>query len=93
MNRRLEICCRLKLKTSSDLIYLRLHGRNSKNWHNSAEGDRYDYDYSAQELTDIGQTIRDQKTPAKKIFILFNNCHYGRAPQNAQWLKDWFTVH
>ena len=38
--------------TTEDTGYVRFHGRNSKTWWDSSKGDRYDYLYTKQELTE-----------------------------------------
>jgi uncharacterized protein YecE (DUF72 family) len=82
----------LRLQATSDILYLRLHGRNALTWHNSQNGNRYDYNYSAEELADFGHALIDYDLSITKTFLLFNNCHFGRAPQNALWLKEWLSI-
>jgi len=63
---------------TSDYGYLRLHGR--KHW--------YAHDYSAEELTEIANTIRFMlNNCAKSIYVFFNNDFEGFAPKNAYMLK------
>jgi uncharacterized protein YecE (DUF72 family) len=77
--------------STSDVLYVRLHGRNSAAWHNREAGDRYNYDYSAQELTTIGNELLNVAPSSGHGYILFNNCHMGLAPANAWWLKNFFA--
>jgi len=72
-----------KLETTTNIGYIRLHGRNEKNWW-GAEGDRYDYNYSEHELREIKNKIEDLKTRTDKIYLFFNNCHLGQAVRNAK---------
>ena len=69
---------------TSDVGYIRLHGRNEKNWY-SKEEDRYDYFYSDEELEEIFK-ISEQlfHRGVKKVFVYFNNCHRGQAAINAK---------
>jgi len=63
--------------------YIRLHGRNKQNWY-SSEADRYDYlydDSEFSELIEISKVLLNMG--AEKVFIFFNNCHMGQAPENA----------
>jgi uncharacterized protein YecE (DUF72 family) len=85
----LENLITFQLRTTSDFYYLRLHGRNAATWHHPERGDRYDYQYSEQELAKIGNDLLKMETSAKRGFVFFNNCHAGRAPINAWWLKMW----
>jgi uncharacterized protein YecE (DUF72 family) len=77
------------VRVTSDIAYVRLHGRNAAAWYNRAAGDRYDYDYSGQELAEWGEKILTAASPARRAFVLFNNCYHGQAPRNAQWLMKW----
>ncbi len=64
--------------------YIRLHGRNKVDWY-SSERDRYNYAYSDDELSDIFNLARSLiEKGAKKVFVYFNNCHFGRAAVNAK---------
>jgi uncharacterized protein YecE (DUF72 family) len=79
------------LIASRDTLYLRLHGRNAAAWYDKAAGDRYDYDYSAEELTDIGKQLLSANPRVRRAFVFFNNCYHGQAPRNAQWLMTWLA--
>lgn len=79
----------LRLLATTELLYIRLHGRNSRTWYHPQTGDRYDYDYSPDELTAIAKTALEHAGTAKQIFVYFNNCHAGQAARNAQWLMLW----
>jgi len=70
-----------------DLLYLRLHGRNARQWwdHDQAE-DRYNYHYSTQELALIASQVR-QAQAAKKAYLLLNNHFSAQAVANATTLK------
>lgn len=77
---------------TGDTFYLRLHGRNAETWYDHSAGDRYDYDYSDDELRDVGQAVTEAARHAKQAFVLFNNCYAGQAPRNAWWLKTWLEA-
>ena len=71
--------------SSERLSYLRLHGRNFKNWF-SKEADvasRYDYLYRDDELSRIAATIEHMIDNSPKTFIVFNNHFRGQAVANA----------
>ncbi len=73
--------------TAAD-AYVRLHGRNGRDWWRSAAGsDRYNYDYSPVELSEWGARIRTLAARASRTYVFFNNCHAGQAARNAKLLK------
>jgi len=72
---------------TTDTGYVRFHGRNAQNWWDTTQGDRYDYDYSSEELTDWQERIAAILPEVKKLYLFFNNCHHGRAPQNALQMR------
>lgn len=72
---------------TSDVAYLRLHGRNP-NWFGASREERYDYLYSKEELEQILPSIRTMAASAPLMFVMTNNCHRGQAVQNARDLKS-----
>ena len=75
-------------KATTDTAYVRLHGRNAKNWWGRGGGDRYDYLYSKEELKEWVDKIRDLAAKAKKTYVFFNNCHAGQAASNAKLMQE-----
>ena len=73
---------------TSDTGYVRFHGRNSETWWDQNKGNRYDYRYSKSELEDWKSRIYRILTQVKKLYLFFNNCHHGHAPENAFELSD-----
>lgn len=74
---------------TSDLGYIRFHGRNAAKWWNAKEGwERYDYLYSREELLEWLPKIRKVAEKATKTFVLMNNCHAGHAVINARMLQE-----
>ena len=67
------------------LSYLRLHGRNYKNWFakDADVASRYDYLYGEEELGSIKKTIENLIENSPKTFIIFNNHFRGQAAANA----------
>lgn len=65
--------------------YLRLHGRNYKNWFASDAdaASRYDYLYSESELQSIKDVIEKLIEESPKSYIIFNNHFRGQAIANA----------
>jgi uncharacterized protein YecE (DUF72 family) len=69
--------------------YMRLHGRNAKNWwrHEKAE-DRYDYLYSAGELQEFTETAAAAKQLVKKLYLYTNNHFSAKSVANAAMIKQ-----
>ena len=72
----------------ADLYYLRLHGRNAKEWWDHAESeDRYNYFYSGEELQPIANKVRDVRAMVKKAYLFLNNHFSAQSVANAVTLK------
>jgi uncharacterized protein YecE (DUF72 family) len=71
---------------TSDIAYLRLHGR-SENWFKD-KALRYDYLYSEGELQKLLPTISRMSAASRALYIMFNNCHAGSAVMNVKMLLD-----
>ena len=53
-----------------------------------ASGDRYDYDYRADELKEWVQKVRDLAGQARRTYLFFNNCHAGHAARSAKLMQE-----
>lgn len=72
----------------SSIYYLRLHGRNAKEWWDHAESeDRYNYFYSEDELAPIAAKARRARELKKKIYLFMNNHFSAQSIANATTLK------
>jgi uncharacterized protein YecE (DUF72 family) len=71
---------------TSDLAYIRFHGRNEKNWWGSDAAARFDYLYGDDELKSWVARIKAMVAGARKMRIYFNNHRRGQAPANAAML-------
>ncbi len=69
--------------TTSDVGYIRFHGRNRDNWWDGDNTSRYDYLYNEHELHSWLCRIDDIAGKVKRLLIAFNNHHKGKAVQNA----------
>ena len=92
--------------TAAD-AYVRFHGRNARNWwggasHGAARGtadapratgDRYDYDYAADELREWVEKVRDLANQARRAYLFFNNCHAGQAARSARLMQQLLRQH
>lgn len=76
--------------TNPDFAYVRLHGRNYKNWFRKDAGrdDRYDYLYTKDELSEWTERIRKLGAPGGKVLIVTNNHYRGQALANALQIKN-----
>jgi uncharacterized protein YecE (DUF72 family) len=69
--------------------YLRLHGRNAKQWwkHDKSE-DRYNYLYSAAELQEFSDTVDAARHIVKKAYLYANNHFSAQSVANATMIKQ-----
>jgi uncharacterized protein YecE (DUF72 family) len=76
-------------KVTSKVGYLRLHGRNVKEWFREGAGRnaRYDYLYNEFELFEITERIRLIAKEAEETYVITNNHYHGKAVCNALELK------
>ncbi len=76
-------------KVTSNIGYLRLHGRNVKEWFREGAGRdaRYDYLYNEFELFEITERIRQISTEAEEAYVITNNHYRGQAVCNALEIK------
>lgn len=79
--------------TNPALSYVRLHGRNYKNWFNERAGrdERYNYLYSKDELEEWIGRIKDLGKKSKKVVVITNNHYRGQALANALQIKNMVT--
>lgn len=68
--------------------YVRLHGRNARDWWQGDRSGRYNYLYSEEELKEWEVKIRELAAQTTDTFVFFNNCHAGRAAQNAKRMSE-----
>ncbi|MEW5946399.1 MAG: DUF72 domain-containing protein [bacterium] len=72
-------------RATTATAYVRFHGRNSTDWWRPRKGsDRYNYDYSDGELLEWVPAIKRLDGECDTVLLFFNNCHFGRAPRNAE---------
>ena len=76
--------------TDTDTGYIRLHGRNRKNWFRSDAGRdaRYDYLYSRDELEEWSKRAGEMMGRVGSLFIITNNHFRGQALANALQLRS-----
>jgi uncharacterized protein YecE (DUF72 family) len=76
--------------TDPDTGYIRLHGRNMKNWFRKGAGRdaRYDYLYSPGELEEWVRRAGDMMGRVGSLFIITNNHFRGQAFANGLQLRS-----
>jgi uncharacterized protein YecE (DUF72 family) len=76
-------------RATSQVGYLRLHGRNARDWFRKDAGRdaRYDYLYRVDELAKMAETAREMTPQAKELFVVQNNHFRGKALANALMLR------
>lgn len=81
------------VQTHPEFSYVRLHGRNYKNWFSQSAGRdaRYNYLYSGEELDEWIEKINDLGKTSPKIFVIANNHYQGQALANALQIKNKLT--
>jgi uncharacterized protein YecE (DUF72 family) len=75
-------------EATSDVTYVRFHGRNAKKWwtHNEA-WERYDYTYKPEELQEWVPKLQGLAEKSARLFVFANNHYRGQAIDTARQLK------
>ena len=78
---------------TSRLGYVRVHGRNYKDWFRKGAGveARYDYLYSREELEPWAERAKEIASVAEDTYVVTNNHYKGKAAANAVMLKSLVT--
>lgn len=72
---------------TSDIGYVRFHGRNrEKWWHHEHAWERYDYEYTREDLLEWVPKIRRMSEQAQAVYLFANNHYRGKAVRTAQML-------
>jgi uncharacterized protein YecE (DUF72 family) len=76
------------LPNITSFYYMRLHGRNAKQWwHHAHRDDRYNYLYSGAELQEFADVAGAAKELVKKSYLYTNNHFSAKSVVNAVMLK------
>jgi uncharacterized protein YecE (DUF72 family) len=78
---------------TSPIGYVRLHGRNYKEWFRKTAGrdERYDYFYQPSELAPWVDRIRQLARETTDVYAVTNNHRFGKAPANAEMIESLLT--
>jgi len=76
-------------QVTAETGYVRLHGRNYEHWfaEDAAPHERYDYLYSAEELTPWLDRIHEVAQRARDTYVITNNHYRGQEAVNAAMLR------
>jgi len=72
-----------ELPQTADHSYFRLHGRNREMWWKGNVETRYKYLYSAGEIAQLAEQVKQVGQKSNSTFIYFNNHWQAYAPRNA----------
>lgn len=75
--------------TNPALAIVRLHGRNDATWNlkdSTSASDRFNYDYSDEELTALAAPIQQLARSAAQVHAIFNNNFEDQGQRNGQTL-------
>ena len=76
-------------RTTSPVGYVRLHGRNYRNWFSKRADvrERYDYLYSLDELEPWAARVKSVAEAAAETYAVTNNHNLGKSTVNALELR------
>jgi uncharacterized protein YecE (DUF72 family) len=75
--------------TSDRLAYMRCHGRNTEGYLSGRTvAERFDYDYSADELAEIAGRAEKLAEEAEQVHVMFNNNARELAPKAGRGLRE-----
>jgi uncharacterized protein YecE (DUF72 family) len=75
-------------RATSNIGYVRFHGRNYKEWWSGSKDRRYDYLYTEEELQSWIPQIRQLAGETETTFVFMNNCFQAKAAVNAMQMKE-----
>ena len=77
-------------RVTSPIGYVRLHGRNVRDWFRKGAGRdaRYNYSYSGTEIAEWLEKINQVSRQARQVYVIANNHFRGQAPANALEIKS-----
>jgi uncharacterized protein YecE (DUF72 family) len=80
------------LHVTSDIAYIRMHGRNKDNWWEGKDAsERHDYQYSLEELRPWVRQIAEQAEQLSQVYLMMQNTTKGHALKNLEMLKSLFA--
>ena len=86
-NPNLKNLLKLDYVVTSDIAYMRFHGRNAKMWYGGDNVTRYDYLYNDSELQAFVEPIKHLLKNTKIVQLFFNNHAKSQATINAKKIE------
>jgi uncharacterized protein YecE (DUF72 family) len=86
-NPKLKDLLKLEYTTTSDIAYMRFHGRNANDWYKGDNVSRYDYMYSDEELQEFVEPIKYLLQHIRIVQLFFNNHARSQAVKNARKIE------
>jgi uncharacterized protein YecE (DUF72 family) len=79
--------------TNPSFSYVRLHGRNYRDWFREGAGRdaRYNYLYAKDELEEWVRRIKELASSSDRVYVITNNHYRGQALANALQIKNMVT--
>ena len=75
--------------TRPDMAYLRAHGRNAKGYVSGRSvAERFGWDYSDEELGEVGERVQELAGMASDVRVMFNNNRGADAPVAARRMRE-----
>lgn len=78
--------------TTGAVGYVRLHGRNYRDWfrHKATRDERYDYLYTPEELSPWVERVREiaARPQTREVYAVTNNHVIGKAPANGAMIES-----
>lgn len=80
-----------ELHITSDLAYIRMHGRNEEKWYGGKNAsERHDYLYTPDELREWVMKIKEHEDELRAVYVMMQNTTKGHALKNLETLRDLF---
>jgi len=86
-NPALQNLMKLKFISTSEIAYIRFHGRNAQMWYKGDSVTRYDYLYTDAELQTFINPIKELLKHSKIVQLFFNNHAKSQAVINARKIE------
>ena len=76
------------LHITSDIAYIRMHGRNKEKWWDGKNAsERHDYQYSVGELQPWVNQIKEHEANLSQLYLMMQNTTKGHALENLKMFK------
>lgn len=78
-----------RVEVTTQVGYVRFHGRNYETWWDKGREpwERYNYLYSEEELSQWASDVSKMAEETERVYVIFNNHYKGQAPANARMFE------